>query len=166
MSKSLPKFPKDRKLSEERFDNPAEQDEVNIREEFIYEFLGREDGPMILSGNLNEKTRNAAIRIIEEKGLLTEYFLGFANRHAQTPGGVPQGSPLSPFLAILAIREYLEQQTNVNYADDQIFYGNEAFTIKDFPAMGIKHNEEKSGWIKKDGVWLKELKFLGLIYNP
>lgn len=152
MAKSLPKLPKDRKLSEERFENPEGQDVVDIREEFIYEFLGREDGPMVLSGNLNERTRNAAIRIIEEKGLLTEYFLGFANRHAQTPGGVPQGSPLSPFLAILAIREYLEQQSHVNYADDQIFYGDKTFTIRDFPAMGILHNNDKSGWIKKDGV--------------
>lgn len=24
---------------------------------------------------------------------------------------------------------------------------------------------EKSGWVKKDGVWLKPLKFLGLVYD-
>jgi len=52
---------------------------------------------------------------------------------------------LSPFLAILAIREYLSQQKHVNYADDQIFYGDETFTIKDFPEKGIIHNNEKSG---------------------
>lgn len=83
--------------------------------------------------------------------------------------GVAQGAPTSPFLAILALRGYLKQLGKkgvcVNYADDQIFASNENFIIKDEPSKGIVHSEEKSGWIKKDGKWLKELKFLGLVYN-
>jgi hypothetical protein len=31
--------------------------------------------------------------------------------------------------------------------------------------MGIEYSEEKSGFVKKDGVWLKPLKFLGLEYD-
>jgi hypothetical protein len=166
MFRSIPKFPKDIKLSEEKFTRMESKETVDIDLWTIYEFLGREDGPMVLSSNLNEKTRNLVIQACEEKGLLPEYYLGLSNSYARTPGGVPQGSPLSPFLSILAIRDYLSQAPCVNYADDQIFYGNKAFTIKDIPEQGIVHNKEKSGWIKKDGVWLKELKFLGLIYNP
>jgi len=166
MSKSLPKLPKDKKLPEDRYESRDPLERVHIREEFIHEFLTRPDGPMVLSQPLDDVTRALAISIIEKKGLLPEYFLGFANRNAQAPGGVPQGSPLSPFLAILAVREYLQQVGCVNYADDQIFHSNEPFVIKDYPEMGIVHNREKCGWIRRNGVWLKELKFLGLIYNP
>lgn len=82
------------------------------------------------------------------------------------PGGVPQGAPTSPYLSILPLGEmYLNQQNHVNYADDQIFYGEEEFEIKDNPTKGIIHNESKCGWIKKDGVWLSNLRFLGLEYD-
>ena len=47
------------------------------------------------------------------------------------PGGVPQGMPMSPFLSILCLKEYLSQAKHVNYADDQVFYGDEPFKIRD-----------------------------------
>lgn len=77
--------------------------------------------------------------------------------------GVPQGMPLSPFLSILPLQEkYLNQQVSVNYADDQVFFGNEPFVIKDNPEYGIYHNEAKCGWVKYDGKWTDQgLKFLG-----
>jgi len=59
------------------------------------------------------------------------------------PGGVPQGSPVSPFLSILAIKEYLSQENSTNYADDQVFFGNKDFLVKDNPEYGIIHSEEK-----------------------
>jgi len=190
MSKSLPKFPKDLKISEKRFDSSKLFDKINLREEFIcpekgyivttfrpqgskvwyedmvQELLNDERIPWMPFDKMSDEEFSKWLKTVTEQGLLSEYFLGFANRRASTPGGVPQGSPLSPFLAILAIREYLSQQRHVNYADDQIFYGDETFTIKDMPEKGIVHNMEKSGWIKKNGIWKKELKFLGLIYNP
>jgi len=190
MSKSLPRFPKDKKLSEERFGRNKLSDKINPREEFIcpekgyvvttfraqgsqkwyedmvQELLNDERIPKMNFEKMNDEEWSNWLKSISEQGLLSDYFLGFANRRASAPGGVPQGSPLSPFLAILAIREYLSQQKHVNYADDQIFYGDETFTIRDFREKGIIHNEEKSGWIKKNGRWIKELKFLGLVYNP
>lgn len=143
----------------------------------------------------------------------------------QSPEGVPQGAPTSPFIAILTLaRGYLLQGKHVvNYADDQIFSwddpedlrqsqqevlkgareGNpqeselsnalsseaemlrsylavlererKAVTaqrwmpptaIYDDPDDGLVHAPDKCGWIRRNGVWLKELKFLGLIYNP
>jgi hypothetical protein len=52
--------------------------------------------------------------------------------------------PLSPLLATLPLREhYLSQQVHVNYADDQVFFGNEPFVIKDNPEIGIIHAPEK-----------------------
>ncbi|MDW0292372.1 MAG: hypothetical protein QN778_10735 [Nitrososphaeraceae archaeon] len=50
---------------------------------------------------------------------------------------------MSPFLSILAIKEYLSQQDSTNYADDQVFFGNTDFLVKDFPEYGIIHSEEK-----------------------
>lgn len=79
------------------------------------------------------------------------------------PGGFPQGSPISPFLSILAIKEYLSQQNSTNYADDQIFFGNSDFEVRDNPEYGIIHSEEKCKWVMREGKWLENgLKFLGL----
>lgn len=80
--------------------------------------------------------------------------------------GVPQGAPTSPFLSILTLKEFLSQQKSVSYADDPIFYSDEDFTIKEDAYNGIILNKEKSSWVKRDGVWLKPLKFLGLILHP
>jgi len=50
---------------------------------------------------------------------------------------------MSPFTSILALKEYLSQQDSVNYADDQIFFGNKKFTVKDNPEIGVVHSVEK-----------------------
>jgi hypothetical protein len=77
--------------------------------------------------------------------------------------GVPQGMPLSPLLATLPLRRhYLQQRVHVNYADDQVFFGNEPFEIKDNKEIGIIHAEEKCKWVKYNGKWTEEgIKFLG-----
>lgn len=58
----------------------------------------------------------------------------------------------------------------VMYADDGLYYGN----IQDTPIItpntnlvdsNIYFNLDKSGWIKRDGKWLKPLKFLGMTYD-
>jgi len=83
--------------------------------------------------------------------------------HGLIPGGFPQGSPISPFLSILAIKEYLTQQNSTNYADDQVFFGQSDFRVKDNPEYGIIHSEEKCKWVMREGNWVENgLKFLGL----
>lgn len=63
-----------------------------------------------------------------------------------TPGGVPQGLPIGPLLAISIGKEYLEQEESVSYADDQIFFPKDSNTkIKDDPVSGIQHAPEKCG---------------------
>lgn len=167
------------------WDKDAEFDDSNIEEYFdkpgaisfpkeALRHLVEVNSPL-LSGNLSKETFNDLLDILQEKGSSIysptqksqpDNLLKQKLRIDSLPGGVPQGAPSSPFLAILALRKYLQQQSNVNYADDQVFYGNKPFNIVDFPEDGIIHNQEKSGWIKKEGKWLKELKFLGLVYNP
>ena len=49
------------------------------------------------------------------------------------------------------------------YADDGLVFPRDSQNVKvEDLDRGIKQNIEKSGWIKRDGKWLKPLKFLGL----
>lgn len=91
--------------------------------------------------------------------------LGLMKVHFGDFYGVPQGSPTSPFLSILALRHFLTQRESVSYADDPIFFDDEDFEIQDDPKGGILLNPSKSSWVKRDGIWLKPLKYLGVEYN-
>jgi hypothetical protein len=112
------------------------------------------------------------------------------------PIGVPQGSPMSPFAACLALKPLLDQTNRkfispvtgygetslVGYADDWGIYGSRLdpsylyakptyedylrrSAVCDFSKFGIRISPAKSGWVKRDGIWLKPLKFLGLVYD-
>lgn len=101
--------------------------------------------------------------------------------HSAKPTGFPQGAPISPILSLLALEPTILSMgvPIVMYADDGIIYGKGVRQLvgdqpkvteklmKDWrlTAAGISLNEEKSGWVRKNGVWLRPLKFLGLEYN-
>lgn len=86
--------------------------------------------------------------------------------------GVPQGAPTSPFLSILALNWAILKDKfirDVRYADDGVRMTNgrpiEPKETEEMKKLNIKYAPEKSGWVKKEGEWVKELKFLGLVYN-
>jgi hypothetical protein len=100
--------------------------------------------------------------------------------------GLPQGSPLSPYLSILYLNEVLHlsgMPSDVKflfYADDGLFYSNNYDSLNDwltgaffsgsaspksFGYYNISLSIDKSGWVRKEGEWLKPLKFLGLVYT-
>jgi hypothetical protein len=85
--------------------------------------------------------------------------------------GVPQGAPTSPALAALALHNsVLDRGMNtIMYADDGMYYGNIDQPIitpnSGIVSANIEFNHKKSGWVKRNGQWLKPLKFLGLIYD-
>jgi hypothetical protein len=67
--------------------------------------------------------------------------------------GVPQGAPISPLLAIMALEgTYFERNTNkesktgiVQYSDDLIFFSNDdKAEFKDLESEGVIHSPEKS----------------------
>jgi hypothetical protein len=82
--------------------------------------------------------------------------------------GVPQGSGLSPILAILALELEFMPQVTVQYADDGLKATDtpEELNLDSYSrGWGIEEAEGKGGFIKKDGKWLKPLKFLGMEYD-
>jgi len=87
--------------------------------------------------------------------------------------GVPQGAPTSPTLSLLGLHDSILDRPGINtimYADDGLYYGDLSNTPLITPNSGIvsaniRFHPDKSEWIKKDGKWLKKLKFLGLVYD-
>lgn len=87
--------------------------------------------------------------------------------------GVPQGSPTSPAMSLLGLHHSIldrEGLETVMYADDGLYYGDLTGKPIITPNSGmvtgnIHFNLSKSSWIKKNGKWLKPLKFLGLVYD-
>jgi hypothetical protein len=90
--------------------------------------------------------------------------------------GTAQGSPLSPFLAALALDEvhkWLPKGVKILlYADDGMFYGPgvKAFVqsgdmYRLMSRLGFTIHPAKSSWIKQDDAWEKPLKFLGITYH-
>jgi len=141
LCQSIPKFPKTLKMDETKFAQPK----INLTTSYA-------------SYKLTQQMQ-ANAKMLQQKGFSLK--LDYLN-YGLIPGGVPQGMPMSPFLSITAVKDYLSQLDSVNYADDQIFFGSKPFEVKDNPEIGVIHSPEKCKWIMKEGKWLQEgIKFLG-----
>lgn len=90
--------------------------------------------------------------------------------------GTAQGSPLSPYLAAVALDEIQKNLPSgvkiLLYADDGLFYGPNVRAFIDSGAMkrllssfGFTVHPDKSRWIRVESQWYKPLKFLGISYN-
>jgi len=79
--------------------------------------------------------------------------------------GVPQGAPTSCSTSVLALKK-LERAypQSVFYADDGLISCDNKPQITDLQS-GIEENEAKSGWVKRNGVFLRPLRFLGFTYE-
>lgn len=80
--------------------------------------------------------------------------------------GFPQGAPHSPMMSMIGKSLLTEEGKEVTegkicYVDDGI--ANKKVIPNIF--SGCYLSDSKSGWVKKDGKWIKPLKFLGLIYD-
>jgi len=90
--------------------------------------------------------------------------------------GTAQGSPLSPFLAAVALDEVQSSLPEgvfiLLYADDGLIYGPKCKEFVDsggfmklMKRKGFTVHPTKSGWVKITDTWVKPLKFLGLTYD-
>lgn len=91
--------------------------------------------------------------------------------------GSAQGSGMSPILTSIVLNEAFfgmskRAEELVLYADDGLMLSNRYRSKEEFVKLtnrshlGVNINEKKSGMVKQDGKWLKEFKFLGMIYDP
>lgn len=163
-----------------KFAEHDEIDETVLRDRSLFRNLGRieKEQPYSLFQAFNEmepENQQVVLEMAKEEGMdLSEFIqLQWALLDQYTPSsvghshrGLAQGCNTSPILTAAVLREFTEQLDSVFYADDGIFFSDKPIEIKDDPDKGIKINRSKSAMVKKDGVWLKELKFLGLKYNP
>lgn len=101
-----------------------------------------------------------------------EYLFGEApNWDKEGLKNLPQGANTSPILTELVMDKWIRriqkkiQGTSVFYADDGLFMSNKPIKVTGDEKRGIKIHPEKSGYVKYDGEWKKELKFLGVVYN-
>jgi hypothetical protein len=65
---------------------------------------------------------------------------------------------------------WIKQHEEINaecvaYADDSVSFSEEEIMLKAPEDTGIIINEEKSGYVKFNGEWIKPLKFLGLEFD-
>jgi hypothetical protein len=108
-----------------------------------------------------------------------------AHQTPETAGGLPQGSPLSPYLSCaylnFAWEEILSKWPEykgielVFYVDDGIFFSNDDELFERFlraaPAIfkqyGLVFATEKCRVLKRGGVWwVPEFKYLGMLFQP
>lgn len=91
----------------------------------------------------------------------------------KAPGtGVPQGAPTSPLLSLLVLKDTVNLACEMTkmYADDGLWATDNNSWLPPPPTRwkdltGVEIHPEKSGWVKRNGEWLKPLKFLGLTYD-
>jgi hypothetical protein len=95
--------------------------------------------------------------------------------------GVPQGAATSCSLSTIALDsitspDVLSRSFDgescpkvVMYADDGIIFAQNEEDVNRvlslFKPSGVSVNESKSQWVKKEGAWLTDLKFLGITYS-
>ena len=86
--------------------------------------------------------------------------------------GVPQGLTMGGFAACTALRDVYEEFKGklIMYVDDGLLMGNyDPLNLIRFSGYlmgsGVYISPNKSGYVKRNGVWLKPLKFLGLVYD-
>lgn len=160
-------------------------DNVN-KHRYIYEFdykkfhdlIGRK---FLLQALLNFKfPKSVAVDLVHlcspyvrgtdsEDPLRLEMIPGFDIFHYYR--GVIQGSNIAAYLGLLCLEDLgvykLDKGKYIGYADDGLLFSNEPEVVEEWKSKlggvsGIEPKPEKSGWVKFDGEWKKELKFVGL----
>jgi len=127
-----------------------------------------------VTGNPNSDPRREYYERIWAEKFQTGYHL----KHKRN--GVPQGAATSCSLSTLGISHMTESDRLISlsgvldgsvtmYADDGlIFLSREEdldLILRQFSLSGVSVNAEKSGWVKKNGKFVNDLKFLGITYS-
>lgn len=79
--------------------------------------------------------------------------------------GLPQGGGISPTLSVQVLAPLFKRNDAIMYADDGVIFGDPQLESQEYIEAGIVFHPDKSRYVKKDNVWLEELRFCGLVYN-
>lgn len=117
----------------------------------------------------NEPVNMILLKYVEVQWALLSSFGPSTGEFHGLLQGVPQGAPTSCSLATLALRPLERKYNIVIYADDVIYFpeSSDCNPYNDLTDLvyGIELNQDKSRWIKKDGIWqVDSFKFLGIMY--
>jgi hypothetical protein len=138
-----------------------------------YEYYGK----MIRKGQGHKGINQGELiyELIEEEGKEDIWVTRYNPQTRTKEGeGFPQGSPISPILCSAILGDSVFKVAKcLMYADDGLFYSDEPLfggsdSVTTNEAMleaNLSFAPDKSGWVKKEGKWLKPLKFLGLVYD-
>jgi len=83
--------------------------------------------------------------------------------------GLPQGAATSPVLSNVALKRAIYDRLGcvLGYADDGLCFPSTSVEKPRVSHQGAGAFEKEGGrWVKKNGVWLTSLKFLGMEYDP
>lgn len=84
--------------------------------------------------------------------------------------GVVQGSNIAAYLGLIMLEDLgvykLKKGKYIGYADDGLLYGDSPEVLEEWKSKldenkGVVMKEAKSRWIKYEGMWLHNLKFVG-----
>lgn len=166
-------------------DNPITMDEIwehldpedqAILKEFRNEqFLVDSYGKIMRGERINEAQSTIYSRSENDRELGRD-----AWKNLGQPGkGVPQGLGTSPFISTFLTDTQLyelgtDQKALIMYMDDGILFAENSTDMENkvkrlrglLGGIGLELAEEKSKYVKIDGVWKDSLKFLGLRYLP
>lgn len=88
--------------------------------------------------------------------------------------GVVQGSNIAGLLGLIMLEDMgvykLTKGKYLGYADDGLLYGDNEEVLYEWlskldPESGVAEKEEKSGWVKRKGKWISDLRFVGKAFN-
>lgn len=87
--------------------------------------------------------------------------------------GTPQGLNTSPFMSVMSFANQWKDRGLLMYMDDGLILADSKESLErrmkslneTLNAIGCEIAPAKSGIVKEDGKWLKDLKFLGIKYN-
>jgi len=132
-------------LNVKGIDDIEQESDPNYVEPGFFKKASPERGKITVGDTINFNGIPIKITGKQTKVKEERYSQDPANPDFLSRTGVPQGAPTSPFLSIITLKKFLSQQRSVSYADDPVFFGDEEFSIRDFPEEGIKIHPEKSG---------------------
>jgi hypothetical protein len=167
LNRNTPILPKERKLDEERLILKASDDAKQriLKYYYLTSHFFRWFSDQFPDWMTDEMWEYRQMYFEEGLGE-TEYKLTALER------GVSQGTATGPILANILMDNWVKPIWHKSgyiktlaYADDSISYCDEEFIRYPEEDSGIEINEKKSGWVKKDGIWIKPLKFLGMTFD-